>query len=157
MDSISYVYISWTIHGMWMIYITFERGGPKFSNTTLERSPSAQPCSSVSWEQNGYSAAQDFFALVSTLKLSRRLLCSVRFVFVSTFSGGIWKFRTASFKCYVDNPHTRKYWHTKLSPSFLNTLYYGDLNTHTHTHTPVQRHDAIITFTIPHQSHRMQG
>ena len=34
MDSISYVYISWTIHGMWMIYITFERGGPKFSNIT---------------------------------------------------------------------------------------------------------------------------
>ena len=34
MDSILYVYISWTIHGMWMIYITFERGGPKFSNTT---------------------------------------------------------------------------------------------------------------------------
>jgi hypothetical protein len=34
MDLISYVYISWTIHGMWMIYITFERGGPKFSNTT---------------------------------------------------------------------------------------------------------------------------
>ena len=34
MDSISYIYISWTIHGMWMIYITFERGGPKFSNTT---------------------------------------------------------------------------------------------------------------------------
>ena len=34
MDSISYVNISWTIHGMWMIYITFERGGPKFSNTT---------------------------------------------------------------------------------------------------------------------------
>jgi hypothetical protein len=34
MDSISYVYISWTIHGMWMIYITLESGGPKFSNTT---------------------------------------------------------------------------------------------------------------------------
>jgi len=34
MDSISYVYISWTIRGMCMIYITFERGGPKFSNTT---------------------------------------------------------------------------------------------------------------------------
>jgi hypothetical protein len=35
MDSVSYVYISWTIHGtcMWMIYITFERGSPKFSNT----------------------------------------------------------------------------------------------------------------------------
>ena len=58
--SISYVCISWTIHGMWMIYITFERGGPKFSNIPLERSPSTQPCSSVSWEQNGYYAAQDF-------------------------------------------------------------------------------------------------
>ena len=34
MDSVLYVYISWTIHGMWIIYITFERGGPKFSNTT---------------------------------------------------------------------------------------------------------------------------
>jgi hypothetical protein len=34
MDSISYVYISCTIQVMWMIYITFERGGPKFSNTT---------------------------------------------------------------------------------------------------------------------------
>ena len=34
MDSISYVYISWTIYGMWMIYITFEREGPKFSNNT---------------------------------------------------------------------------------------------------------------------------
>ena len=33
-DSISYVYTSWTVYGMWMIYITFERGGPKFSNTT---------------------------------------------------------------------------------------------------------------------------
>ena len=36
MDSNSYVYISRTIHGMWMIYIKFERGGPKFSNTTPE-------------------------------------------------------------------------------------------------------------------------
>ena len=34
MDSMSYVHIFWTIRGMWMIYITFERGGPKFSNTT---------------------------------------------------------------------------------------------------------------------------
>ena len=34
MDTISYGYISWTMHGMWMIYITFERGGTKFSNTT---------------------------------------------------------------------------------------------------------------------------
>jgi len=86
MDSNSYVYISWTIHGMWMIYITFERGGLNFQIPPLERSPSAQPCSSVSWEQNGYYAAQDYFAFVSSLRLSRRLLCSVRFVFVSTFS-----------------------------------------------------------------------
>jgi len=58
MDSILYIYISWTIHGMRLIYITFERGSPKFSNTTARalvyRSPSSQPCSSLSWEQNGY-------------------------------------------------------------------------------------------------------
>jgi len=37
MDSISQFHmsnISWIIHGMWMMYIAFERGGPKFSNTT---------------------------------------------------------------------------------------------------------------------------
>ena len=33
-NSISYVYTARITHGMWMIYITFERGGPKFSNTT---------------------------------------------------------------------------------------------------------------------------
>ena len=33
MDSISYVHIFWTIQGMWIIYITFERESPKFSNT----------------------------------------------------------------------------------------------------------------------------
>jgi len=30
MDSMLYIYISWTIHGMWMIYITFEREDPYF-------------------------------------------------------------------------------------------------------------------------------
>jgi len=63
MDSISYDYIYWTVHGMWIIYIAFEREDPKFSNFTarmLELSPSAQPCSSVIWEQNDYYAAQDF-------------------------------------------------------------------------------------------------
>ena len=62
MDSISYVYISWNINDMWMIYITLEKEGPKSSNIIareLELSPSAQTCSSVSWEQNGYYAAQD--------------------------------------------------------------------------------------------------
>jgi len=33
-DGLNFVRISWTIHGIWMIYITLERGGPKFSNTT---------------------------------------------------------------------------------------------------------------------------
>jgi hypothetical protein len=33
-DSISYVHISRTIYDIWMIYITFERGGHTFSNTT---------------------------------------------------------------------------------------------------------------------------
>jgi len=32
----------------------------RFQTPPLERSPSAKPCSSVSWEQNGYYAAQDF-------------------------------------------------------------------------------------------------
>ena len=36
MDSISYVYISWTIYGVCTIYIKFERGGPKFSNVTAK-------------------------------------------------------------------------------------------------------------------------
>jgi len=43
-----------------MIYITFERGGPKCQIPPLEGSLSSQPCSSVSWKQNGYYTAQDF-------------------------------------------------------------------------------------------------
>jgi len=43
-----------------MIYIIFERGGHKFSNFTARAPAYAQPCSSVSWDQNGYYAAQDF-------------------------------------------------------------------------------------------------
>ena len=50
-----------------------------FQPSSLEFSSSSQQCSSVSWVQNGYYAAQDFFAFVSSLKLSQRLLCSVRF------------------------------------------------------------------------------
>ena len=46
------------------------------------------------------------FCVREFIKLSWRLLCGVRFVFVSTFSGSIWKFRISSFKCYVDHPHT---------------------------------------------------
>jgi len=69
-----------------MIYITFERGGPKFSNTTARvlayRTAVQQRQLRAEWLL--YSIR--FFAFVSSLKLSRRLLCSVRFVFVSTFS-----------------------------------------------------------------------
>jgi hypothetical protein len=34
MDSISYGYTFWSVHHIWMIYITFERGGPEIWNTT---------------------------------------------------------------------------------------------------------------------------
>ena len=83
-DSISYVYISWTIHGMWMIYITFERGGSKFSNTTA-RAP-AYLLAAASVESKMATMQHKIFAFVSSLKLSRRLLYIVRFVFVSTFN-----------------------------------------------------------------------
>jgi hypothetical protein len=69
-----------------MIYITFERGGPKFLNTTARalayRTAVQQRQLRAKWLQ--YKTI--FFAFISSLKLSRRLLCSVRFVFVSTFS-----------------------------------------------------------------------
>ena len=60
MDLNSYVFISWTVHGMWTICITFEREDPKFPTPSLERSPCAQLCSSVNWKKNGYYAAKIF-------------------------------------------------------------------------------------------------
>jgi len=39
-----------------------------FQISPLERSPSAQPCSSVSWEQNGYCAAQEFLCACEFIK-----------------------------------------------------------------------------------------
>ena len=86
MDSISYVYISWTIHGMWMIYITFERGSPKFSNTTARALAYRTAVQQRQLRAKWLLCSTIFFTFVSSLKLSRRLLCSVRFVFVSTFS-----------------------------------------------------------------------
>jgi len=104
MDSISYVYISWTIHGIWMIYITFERG-PKFSNTTAI-ALAAQPCSSVTSEQNGYYAAQDFLRTwVHKNWVGDCCAACVSSSFQHS-TCGIWKFRTSSFKCYVDHSHT---------------------------------------------------
>jgi hypothetical protein len=102
MDSISYVYISWIIRGMWIVYITFERGDPKFSNTTARALAYRTAVQQRQLRAKWLLCSTRFFAL----KLSRRMLCSVRFVFVSTFSCGIWKFRTSSFKYYVDHPHT---------------------------------------------------
>ena len=42
------------LHNIW------KRRSHIFNFQSLERSPSAQLCSSVSWEQNGYYAAQEF-------------------------------------------------------------------------------------------------
>ena len=123
-----------------------------FQIPPLERSPSAQPCSSVSWEKNGYYAAQDFLRSQTayllklvipttnafprwrlnfetktkrTLHSSRRLsfneLTNAKYLVLHSShfalnwrccalgersSGGIWKFRTSSLKCYVDHSHT---------------------------------------------------
>ena len=66
-----------------MVYVTFERGGPKFSNTTARALAFR---TAVQQRQLRAKCSTRFFAFVSSLKLSRRLLCSVRFVFVSTFN-----------------------------------------------------------------------
>ena len=67
-----------------MIYITFERGGPKFSNTTARalayRTAVQQRQLRAKWLLR---STRFFFAFVIYLKPSRRLLCGVRFVFVS--------------------------------------------------------------------------
>jgi len=119
MDAISYVYVSWTIHGMWMIYIMFERGGPKFSNTTARALPSAQPCSSVSWEQNGYYAAQDFFCVREFIKTESAT--AVQRAFRLRFN-----IQPPTRKSICRWNHQfliLKYRLTKMSPSFCITLY----------------------------------
>jgi len=57
-----------------------------FQIPPLERSPSAQPCSSVSWEQNGYYAAQDFLAFVSSLKLNLNWRCCTAVCYASALA-----------------------------------------------------------------------
>ena len=76
MDSISYVYIFWTIHDLHIISKMISN----FSNT-LEQSPSASHAA-ASVENKMVTMQHKIFAFVSSLKL----LCSVRFVFVSTFN-----------------------------------------------------------------------
>jgi hypothetical protein len=46
-----------------MIYITFERGGPKFSNTAARALPYR-----TAMQQNGYYAAEDFFCFREFIK-----------------------------------------------------------------------------------------
>jgi len=60
MDSISYDYISWTIRICERSTYNLKEEVLCFQILPLEHSSRAQPCSSVSWEQNGYYAAQDF-------------------------------------------------------------------------------------------------
>jgi len=66
--------------------ITFERGGPKFSNITARalvwRTAVQQRHFLTKW----LLCSTGFFAFVRSLKLSRLLLCNVRFVFVSTLN-----------------------------------------------------------------------
>ena len=69
-----------------MIYITFERGGPKFSNTTARALAYRAAVQQRQLRAKWLLCSTRFFVFVRSLKLSRRLLCSVRFVFVSTFN-----------------------------------------------------------------------
>jgi hypothetical protein len=58
--SILYRYISLSIYLMWMIYIKLKKKEIiKFDMLPLERLSRAQPCSSVSCEQNGYYAVHN--------------------------------------------------------------------------------------------------
>jgi len=69
-----------------MMYIIFEIGDHTFSTTTARvlayRTAVQQRQLRAKW----LLCSTRFFAFVSSLKLSRRLPCTVRFVFVSTFN-----------------------------------------------------------------------
>ena len=76
--SISYVYISWTIHDMWMIYITFQRGVPKFSNTTTRvlayRRAAASVVSKMATTQHKIFWFREFIKTESTTAVQRTFL-----------------------------------------------------------------------------------
>ena len=66
MDLNLYIYISWTIQGMWMMYITFERGDPNVSIFTTR--------------------ALAYLTAVQQRQLRAKwLLCSTRFLWVREF------------------------------------------------------------------------
>ena len=69
-----------------MIYITFKREGHKFRNITTRALVYWTAIQQRQLRAKWLLCSTGFFAFVSSLKLSRRLLCSVRFVFVSTFN-----------------------------------------------------------------------
>ena len=71
---------------MWIIYITFERGGPKFSNTTARALAKRTVLQQLQLRAKWLLCSSRFLAFVSSLKLIRRLMHSVRFIFVSTFN-----------------------------------------------------------------------
>ena len=67
MDSILYIYVSWTIQGMWMFYTTFQRRGSKFSNTIVQRSPSAS-CAAASVESKMATMQHKIFCVPEFIK-----------------------------------------------------------------------------------------
>jgi len=69
-----------------MIYITFERGCPQFSNTTAKALAWRTAVQQRQLRAKWLLCSTRFFAFVSSSKPSRRLLCTVRFVFVSVFN-----------------------------------------------------------------------
>ena len=94
MYSISYVHISWTIHGMWMIYITFETGCPKFSNTATTASVDSKMVTMQHKNFLGKNILCPQLTLLYGCALGERS------------SGGIWKVMISSFKCCVYHSHT---------------------------------------------------
>jgi hypothetical protein len=136
MDSISYVFIYWTIHGMWIIYITFERGGPKFLSTTARALVYRTAVQQRQLRAKWLLCSTIFFCVhefINPLNAELNPICHLlallgvhHFLHFSRIrvktesqltllhscalrersSGGILKFRTSSFKCYVDHSHT---------------------------------------------------
>jgi hypothetical protein len=84
MDSVLYVYISLTIHGMRMIYITFERG-IKFSYITARALAWHIAVQQRQLRARWLLCSPIYLTFVSSLKLVWRLLCSLRVFFISTF------------------------------------------------------------------------
>jgi len=78
-------YISLTVQGILIIYIIFERKSLSFQIPPLESSPS-RAVQQRQLRAKWLLCSTRFFALVCSLKLCRRLLCSAHFVFASTFN-----------------------------------------------------------------------